>query len=98
MLPGGDTRSMETLHVALRREVVEELRCRCVVGDPVTAFWYVHRCIPRTASIYTVMKCTLLSDPLPATGEIERVCWAPLGSLPARTLSGVVAAVEETVD
>lgn len=89
-LPGGGVHPDESLADGLRREISEELCCQCRVGRPVDRFWYAHGSLDRTASVYEVVTCSLLDDPLPAASEgVVDLVWADPDSLPARTLPAV---------
>jgi 8-oxo-dGTP diphosphatase len=93
-LPGGGAHASESLVGALRREINEELRCWSVAGDQVASFWYAHRSLPRTVSVYAVLDCALVGSPAPASSEVSETRWARPSALPSRTLPGVVTAVE----
>jgi 8-oxo-dGTP diphosphatase len=89
-LPGGGAYRDESLADALRREMAEELRCRCTVGKPLDSFWYVHRSLARTASLYTVFGCALGSRPSPVPDEgVEATRWVEPAVPPSRTLPAV---------
>jgi 8-oxo-dGTP diphosphatase len=88
-LPGGGAHPGESLETALRREISEELRCRSVVGDPVASFWYAHRSLDRTASVYAVLDCSLAGTPTPDRGEVVEARWVCPSAMPARTLPQV---------
>ena len=96
-LPGGGAHPGEPLAAALRREMAEELRCPCVVREPVGSFWYVHRSRRRTASVYTVLSCRLLDEPAPAPDEINEMEWVAPDEMPARTLPGVETVIERVL-
>jgi len=87
-LPGGGVDAHESAAAGLRRELVEELRCRVRVSEPVTRFWYVHHSCEETVSVYTVFDCDLLSTPTPNPGEgVFEHRWVdptdpPTGTLP----------------
>jgi len=89
-LPGGAAYRNESLTDALRREISEELRCRCTVGKPLDSFWYVHRSRDRTASVYTVFGCALGSRPSPVPAEgVKATRWVDPAVPPSRTLPAV---------
>jgi len=89
-LPGGGAHPGESLADTLRREVREELSCRCAVIGPRGVFWYVHRTRDRTASVYSVCDCALTSRPSPSALEgVEAVRWVDPSAPPARTLPAV---------
>lgn len=93
-LPGGGAHHGEPTDATLRRELLEELRCRCTVQGVTDSFWYVHQSLYRTVSVYTVFRCALLGNPSPAVDEICEARWFPDSELPPTTLPGVVASVE----
>lgn len=93
-LPGGGARQGEPDAATLRRELLEELRCRCTDWSVRDSFLYVHRSFHRTASVYTIFECTLLGEPTPVTGEVVDARWFHPSETPPTTLPGVVAAVE----
>lgn len=93
-LPGGGIESGETARTALKRELDEELQCVCVPGGPVASFPYVHSSLERTASVYVVYDCGLLTKPEPNESHgVWATRWATPGSLPVRTLPQVRAVV-----
>lgn len=93
-LPGGGAREGEPNAATLRRELMEELRCRCAIRGVTGSFLYVHRTLYRTVSVYTVFRCTVLGAPSPAADEILDARWFRPADMPPTTLPGVVAAVE----
>lgn len=98
-LPGGGIHPTESPASALERELAEELRCECVPGDPVTAFWYVHASLPGTVSAYTVRTCALLTRPTPVAAEgVTDLRWVTPDSLPLRTLPQVRTVLETVLD
>jgi len=95
-LPGGGVHLGEAPARALRRELREELRCRCTVDDPVGSFPYVHTGRSGTVSLYSVRECWLRTEPRPAASEgVTAITWAEPGSLPDRTLPQVRALVRD---
>lgn len=93
-LPGGGVHAGEHPSTALERELREELRCGCVVGDPVCTFPYAHTSRP-ALSLYTVHECRLVSEPEPVTAEgVIEYRWATPDEIPPRTLPQVRAIVE----
>lgn len=96
-LPGGGAHYGEATGDTLRRELIEELRCRCTVRGVTGSFWYVHHSIYQTVSVYMVLRCTLLGDPSPVVGEVHDARWVRPSELPPTTLPGVVASVEEAM-
>jgi 8-oxo-dGTP diphosphatase len=92
-LPGGGAHPGESIGSTLQREVTEELRCPCVVGDPVASFWYVHQSLRQMASVYTVCACQLAGEPTPARDEVAEVRWVRPSELPSRTLPQVRSVV-----
>ena len=95
-LPGGGAHPGEPLEEALRREVSEELCCRCVVGEAVDSVWYVHWSLRRQASVYVVLDCRLLDEPTAVDGEgIDEIQWVHPSELPPRTLPQVLSVVRE---
>ncbi len=96
-LPGGGAHAGESLESALRREIREELCCRSVAGDAVGSFWYAHRSLDRTASVYTVLDCSLVGTPSSDRGEVVEARWVRPSALPARTLPCVVTAIQRAL-
>jgi len=68
-LPGGGVYRHESLIAGLRRELVEELRCRSTIGEELTTFWYAHSSRPSATTVYTVFDCVLLSEAAPNRNE-----------------------------
>ena len=97
-LPGGGVQHGESATGALEREVAEELQCTCVPGAARTAFPYVHYSRHRTASVYVVYDCALLTSPRPNGAHgVTAARWASPESLPSGTLPQVRAVVSEHV-
>lgn len=94
-LPGGGIEPAESPKGALRRELMEELRCRVSVGRDLTEFWYAHRSTPYKLSLCSVFECTLQSDPTPNPGEnIFEKQWVRSNNLPSQTLLPVRYVIE----
>lgn len=97
-LPGGGMHPGESVSETLRRELAEELRCRCVPGDRISTFLYAHASLEDTVSVYAVNECNLLSRPTPTITEgVTDVQWVPPDSLPARTLPQVRRVVQRSL-
>jgi 8-oxo-dGTP pyrophosphatase MutT (NUDIX family) len=89
-LPGGGVQSHESPVAGLRREVREELSCRCLVGDRVTRHAYVHSSLESTVTLYTVFECRLLSEATPDPTEgVVSVRWVDPADPPPGTLPQV---------
>jgi 8-oxo-dGTP pyrophosphatase MutT (NUDIX family) len=89
-LPGGGIHPNESPAAGLRREVREELSCRCLVGDRVTRLPYAHLSLEATVSLYTVFECRLLSEATPDPTEgVFALRWADPADPPAGTLPQV---------
>lgn len=98
-LPGGGALPDESDPAVIRRELAEELRCECVVGDRVTSFWYAHSSLVDTVSVYAVRECSLLTEPSPVTGEgVLDLRWARPDRLPTTTLPQVRSVVRHGTD
>ena len=98
-LPGGGVGPGESGQTALRRELREELCCRCVVGPRVDRFWYAHESLQDTISTYDVFRCALLTDATPAAGEgVRDHQWVRPTALPTTTLPQVRAVVHRATD
>ena len=97
-LPGDGVHAGETLEAALRREIDEELCCRSVVGDALASFWYAHRSLERTASVYAVLDCSLVGTPTPDRGDVIETRWVRPSALPATTLPGVESAIQRALE
>ena len=95
-LPGGGVHAGEHPVAAVERELREELRCRCVVGDPVDAFPYAHTSRP-ALSLYTVYECRLVTEPRPVAAEgVLEYRWVTPTSIPSHTLPQVRAVAERS--
>lgn len=89
-LPGGGVHPRESLVEGLRRELLEELRCDSVVGEPVGAFWYAHRSPVDVVSRYTVFSCAVDDTIRPVRSEgIVAAKWVAPGRLPVGTIPQV---------
>ena len=86
-LPGGGVEPGESKRDALHRELREELNCQILPQSPVEQLVYVHSSQHRTATVYTVIECGLLSDldPSHPHGVLD-ARWVPADAVPARTL------------
>lgn len=94
-LPGGRANDGESLPAALRRELSEELNCRSVIDQQISAFWYAHLSRQNTCSVYSVFECGLLSPATPRGCEgILEHRWVTPDELPATTLPQVRTLVE----
>ena len=93
-LPGGGAQEGEPNSATLRRELIEELSCRCTIHGVAGSFWHVHQSLYRTVSVYTVFDCTLLGEPTPMDGEVHDARWFRPSDIPPTTLPGVVTSVE----
>jgi 8-oxo-dGTP pyrophosphatase MutT (NUDIX family) len=87
-LPGGGIEPEESLAACLRREIAEELQCRCVVGEPITTCRYRHSSDEGLESLYVVLSGRLDGHPVPARDQgVLDVRWVtptdpPPGTLP----------------
>ena len=98
-LPGGGVHPGESRAAAVERELAEELRCRAVTADPLTAFPYAHTSSPGRVSVYTVHECHLLSEPTPVAAEgVSDIRWVSPSTIPTRTLPQVRTVVERALD
>jgi ADP-ribose pyrophosphatase YjhB (NUDIX family) len=92
-LPGGGIEQGETLAECLRREMREELRCDCTVGDRLGSCRYTHSNHPAT-STYLIHEATLAGVPSPNPLEGVVGCgWYHPRDLPPRTLDPIRDAV-----
>ena len=97
-LPGGGIEPAESPEGALRRELIEELRCRVSIERDVTEFWYAHRSTPNKLSLCSVFECTLQSAPTPNSEEnIFEKQWARPNNLPPQTLLPVRYIIENFI-
>ena len=70
--PGGKCDAGETLHDCMRRELLEELGVRCIVGDEV--FTVSHDYDDRRVELH-FFACTLLDEPTAQLGQ--EMQWVP---------------------
>lgn len=86
-LPGGGVRAGESLRDGLGRELREELGCGSAIQGPATTCVYEHETMPDTSTVYTVFRCELRGEPVPAREEglVDHAWFAP-DSLPRSTL------------
>lgn len=86
-LPGGGTWPTESLPNCLRREIAEELRCPCAVGQPVDMCTYRHLTNPSVMTLYIVFHCNVTGVPLPACSEgVVTARWVSPRNPPRTTL------------
>ena len=97
-LPGGGVEAGESMRSALKRELAEELCCQVSIEGRSAAFWYAHSSRSNTVSLYTVFDCRLTTPTIPnrADGVLD-VRWASPDELPANTLLGVRALIENDI-
>ena len=89
-LPGGGLEPGESPPAGLRREIVEELRCRVAVDEPVDEFWYAHTRPDVALSRYVVYGCKLLDGVAVNRHEgLLDVRWVRPANPPAATLPQV---------
>lgn len=74
--PGGKCDAGETLEACLRREIVEELNARSVIGEEI--FTVEHAYPERTVKLH-FFSCTLLDEPTPMLGQ--QMQWVPRAEL-----------------
>jgi 8-oxo-dGTP diphosphatase len=88
-LPGGGLWPDERPADAVRRELAEELRCRTLVGDSLTTFWYYHQSAP-VVTWYEVFDCSLVTPPTAVLTEgVIEFRWVDPTAPPPETLPQV---------
>ena len=97
-LPGGGAQEGEPNSATLRRELIEELSCRCTIHGVAGSFWHVHHSLYRTVSVYTIFDCTLLGEPTPMGSEIQDARWFRPSDIPPTTLPGVVTSIDLAIE
>ena len=97
-LPGGGAHKGEPDSATLRRELLEELSCRCTIHGVADSFWHVHHSLYRRVSVYAIFDCTLLGEPVPVGSEIGDARWFRPSDIPPTTLPGVVTSVEHAIE
>ncbi|MFC6873685.1 NUDIX hydrolase [Halobellus marinus] len=96
-LPGGGVECDESRQECLRREIVEEIRCRSRIGSSVGSCIYCHMTRP-VATVYTVFEVTLETEPEPNPAEgIVDYAWRRPTDLPTTTLTPIAKVVSDTL-
>lgn len=94
-LPGGGVERGESERECLRRELVEEIRCRSRVGPAVGSCLYDHATRP-AATVYAVFEATIETDPDPNPAErIVDYTWRKPTDLPEATLRPIASVVAD---